>query len=63
MNAEQIIGAESWYCPERGDNVRLRGTQETCAATHGCGKRAPIECPLYLHFLLKTSAWHFRLRD
>jgi hypothetical protein len=61
MDIRKIIEAHDWYCPDIAQEVNLRGTQAVCAAEHGCAHRPPVECPLYLHFLIKTTAWYLRL--
>jgi hypothetical protein len=63
IDTAQIITAESWYCPDLGQSINLRGTQKTCAAANGCKRAAATDCPLYVHFLLKMSAWFFGLGE
>jgi hypothetical protein len=56
----KIARAPRWYCPDLGQTVNMGGTQATCAAAHGCS-RLPAHCPLFLHFFIKTTAWHLGL--
>ena len=59
-NSMRLARAERWYCPDVGEPVSLRGTHAICAAEHGC-VRPRIHCPLFLHFFIKTTAFHLRL--
>jgi len=63
IDAKNLIAADRWHCPDLGESINLCGTQATCAAANGCIKSAPTDCPLYVHFLLKTSAWFFELSE
>lgn len=56
-DVRDIIASSSAYCPAVRAAISMRQTQSACAAQHSC-RRPAAQCPLYVEFLIKTTARH-----